>query len=124
MKRLSVILVVMLLVVACGQPRARSAKGFDEICSLVAGRGAAEVEKLLGKPDRREALVMSGERWTWWNYTYLDGRNYAPEDRGRVVHLEILFEPEDAGAEETHSQQELRVGGSLGVSYSISRKTM
>lgn len=37
-------------------------------------------------------MIGPGERWTWWNYTYLDGADYAPEERGTVVHLQIIFE--------------------------------
>jgi hypothetical protein len=89
---------------------------------MVTGRTAAEVETMLGKPDSRETMVMSGERWIWWNYTYLDGNDYAPEERGRVVHLEIVFEPDGSGARTSSARAELRVGGSLGVSYTLPKE--
>ncbi len=91
---------------------------------MVEGKTAAEVESLLGKPDSRETMVMSGERWIWWNYTYLDGSNYAPEERGRVVHLEIVFEPEGSKARASNREPELRVGGPLGVSYTLPKEAM
>lgn len=122
-KRLGAILLGMVCVLAlcCSQQRARSEKCFDDISKLVRGKTAAEVEKMLGEPDSRERMLLPGERWIWWNYTYLDGKNYAPEERGRVVHLEIIFEPEDAVRHET-AQAALRVSGPLGVSYAIPRK--
>ncbi len=75
--------------VAC-RPSARSSRSYDQIRELVAGRSAAEVEQLLGRPDARET-VLDESRWVWWNYTFLDGDQYAPEIRGQIVHLEILF---------------------------------
>lgn len=114
--------VIALFVFACSQPRAKSTMCFDEISDLVTGKEATEVENLLGKPDSREALAMSGERWIWWNYTYLDGSNYAPEERGRVVHLEIIFELERSAKKGAHAHAVLRVNGPLGVIYSIARE--
>ena len=50
---------------------------------------------MLGEPDSRVPMIGPGERWTWWNYTYLDGVDYPPEKRGTVVHLRIIFEFEN-----------------------------
>ena len=82
---------VCFCLVGCSQSSgSRSAKSFDEIRVMVAGKTEAEVKKLLGDPDHREKLLFGDERWTWWNYTYL-GKDWAPEVRGKVVHLEITF---------------------------------
>jgi outer membrane protein assembly factor BamE (lipoprotein component of BamABCDE complex) len=81
----------MLLLLAGCSPAARSNRSFDEIRTLVAGKTEAEVAKLLGNPDHREKLPFGDERWTWWNYTYLGGKEWAPEVRGKIVHLEITF---------------------------------
>jgi hypothetical protein len=103
-------MLLILGVVAC-RPGARSSQSYDQIRELVAGRTSTEVERLLGKPDLRET-VLDDQRWVWWNYTFLDGDQYAPEIRGQVVHLEITFQaPPTPGAE-------ARVGGPLSVSYS------
>jgi hypothetical protein len=79
------------LAIACS-PAARSDKSYDQIRKLVAGKTAAEVERLLGPPDSRETLLLGDERWVWWNYTFLAGEKYPPEVRGKVIHLEIVFE--------------------------------
>jgi hypothetical protein len=103
-------MLLILGAVAC-RPSARSSQSYDQIRELVTGRTATEVERLLGKPDLRET-VLDDQRWVWWNYTFLDGDQYAPEIRGQVVHLEITFQtPPTPGAE-------ARVGGPLSVSYS------
>jgi hypothetical protein len=128
MRRVTLFLLVaasLLGLVAC-RPGARSARSFDQVQKLVAGRTAAEVAALLGPPDARQALLADDERWVWWNYTYLDGANYAPEIRGQVVHLEITFESpslvsEGSGAVAVASvpREQWRVSGPLGVSYSL-----
>jgi len=124
-KRLSVsTLFLLLCALACTHRQARSGRNFDEIRDLVTGKTAPEVERILGKPDSRETMVLSGERWIWWNYTYLDGSHYAPEERGRVVHLEIVFEPDDLRAKASNTRPELRVGGPLGVSYTLPKEAM
>lgn len=103
-----------LALAGCGGVRPRSDWSFDEIRSKVSGRSAAEVEKLLGEPDVRQPVLLGDERWIWWNYTYLDGADYPPEERGRVVHLEILFERPDTAAV---SLAAWKISGPLGVSY-------
>jgi hypothetical protein len=125
-KRLSAatILLLLLTAIGCGHQGAKSKQSFDEIRESVKGKTTVEVERMLGRPDTREPMLMSGERWIWWNYTYLDGNNYAPEERGRVVHLEVVFEPEKVGAVSTSARAVLRVGGPLGVSYTFPKQTM
>jgi hypothetical protein len=115
--RLRALLLLLLAASAlagCGGVRARSRWSFDEIRNKVSGRSAAEVETLLGAPDVRQPVLLGDERWVWWNYTYLDGADYPPEERGRIVHLEILFErPDDTSVE----SGVWRISGPLGVSY-------
>jgi hypothetical protein len=106
---------IILLSIAC-RPSARSSRSYDQIRDLVAGKTAAEVERLLGQPDARETLL-DESRWVWWNYTFLDGDQYAPEIRGQVVHLEILFH-NPAASPATVPVQAWRVDGPLAVSYS------
>jgi hypothetical protein len=104
---------------ACGRPAARSGRSFDQVQKLVAGKTAAEVATLLGPPDSRQELLADDERWVWWNYTYLDGANYAPEIRGQVVHLEITFESPSLVSATPVPREQWRVSGPLGVSYSL-----
>jgi hypothetical protein len=112
---------VSLLLLCCGHQQAKSKQCFDDIRQTVQGRTAAEVERILGKPDSRQPMVLTGERWVWWNYTFLDGRDYPPEERGRVVHLEILFEREGkARSVSGASLSDLRATDPLGVSYTLS----
>lgn len=101
-----------LLAIGCWQG-ARSDKSFDEIYRLIAGSDAPEVVRLLGEPDSRQPVFGSDEKWVWWNYTFLDGNNYPPELRGRVVHLEVVMSkpPRHAGP--------WRVGGRLAVYYRV-----
>jgi hypothetical protein len=109
---------VLLLCLSC-RFAARSDRSFDQICDLVSGKTAHEVEVLLGAPDLRREVLPGDERWIWWNYTFLDGDSYPPEMRGQVVHLEIsLTAPPDAS--EPHLlHPELRVDSPLAVSYSL-----
>jgi hypothetical protein len=83
------LLSLILLLLAC-HPTARSPRSYDQIRDLVTGKTGAEVESLLGPPDLRES-VLDDQRWIWWNYTFLDGDQYAPEIRGQIVHLEIIL---------------------------------
>lgn len=103
---------LMLSLTSCG-PRPRSGKSFDEICRLVSGRSATEVETLLGKPDTRQNLEIGDQRWIWWDFTSLAGESYAPELRGKVVHLEITFS-DPAG---NLSPGQWKVTGPFAVSY-------
>jgi hypothetical protein len=70
----------------------RSSRSFDQIRDLVKGKTAEEVMSLLGPPDSRQPFPLGDEEWIWWNYTYLGGQDYAPEVRGKTVHLQITFE--------------------------------
>jgi hypothetical protein len=109
----------MLLTFLSCRPSARSDRSFDQICTLVSGKTAQEVEALLGAPDLRREVLEGNERWVWWNYTFLDGDSYAPEVRGQVVHLEIsLTMPPNVSAAHT-LRSELRVDSPLAVSYSL-----
>lgn len=125
MSRLRLLALGLLLIAAalagCGGGGARSKWAFDEIRDKVAGRSAAEVEELLGAPDLRQPILLGDERWVWWDYTYLDGAVYAPEERGRVVHLEILFARPPAsrsgGAGAAPPLSAWKISGPLGVSY-------
>ena len=96
----------------------RMDKSFDQICQLVEGKTASEVEDMLGPPDTRQEILVSDERWVWWNYTFLDGRDYAPEIRGQVVHLEITFRNPAAPGKERLPYSKWRAVTPYGVSYS------
>jgi hypothetical protein len=103
---------------AC-KSRPRSEKSFDEISRLVAGRSATEVEALLGRPDSRQDLAMGDKRWVWWNFTSLDGESYAPELRGKIVHLEITFSSPIGNANASLSPAQWKVSSPLSVSYVV-----
>jgi outer membrane protein assembly factor BamE (lipoprotein component of BamABCDE complex) len=116
------LLAASLLGLAACRPGAKSGRSFDQIQQLVAGKTAAEVAAILGPPSTRQALLADDERWIWWNYTYLDGANYAPEIRGQVVHLEITFEsPSLVSTVQVAPvpREQWRVSGPLAVSYSL-----
>jgi hypothetical protein len=100
-------------------PSARSRKSFDEIRILVAGKTESEVQNLLGAPDLREKLLFGDERWTWWNYTYLGGKDWAPEVRGRIVHLEITFAGPLGSATGEDEPSRWRVSEPYGVGFSL-----
>lgn len=114
------IYILLLSLLACRQG-ARSNQCFDDILRNVEGRTANEVQKILGEPDSRQQMAPSGELWVWWNYTYLDGKDYPPEERGKVVHLQINFDRLSRDGEFS-PQGELRVRGPLSVSYTPSGK--
>jgi hypothetical protein len=120
-RTLFLILIFGCLVLNACSPSAKSGRSFDEIRGLVAGKTAHEVKQLLGPPDNIESLLLGDERWVWWNYTFLDGKKWAPEVRGKVVHLEITFEGasferEGSGAE---GKLEPRVSEPYGVGYVV-----
>jgi hypothetical protein len=90
---------------------------------MVVGRTANEVEGILGKPDSRQKMLLSAERWTWWNYTFLDGKDYPPEMRGRLVHLEIIFEPTRNGSGTSQvAHSDLRASDPLSVTYMLAQE--
>jgi hypothetical protein len=105
-----------LLVAACSHSVVPQ-KSFDDICKAVEGKTTLEVEKLLGKPNSQETSAMGDERWVWWNYAVLDGDSYAPEFRGRVVHLEITFADPGGGSGSHLPHSQWRVRQPFGVSY-------
>ena len=114
------ILLVCFCLVGCSQSaRSRSAKSFDEIRALVVGKTEAEVKKLLGDPDHREKLLFGDERWTWWNYTYLGGNDWAPEVRDKVVHLEITFAGPLTATAGTDESSQWRVSEPYGVGFTF-----
>lgn len=116
---IGLLVALCLLAAGCGHPGAKSDKNFDQIRDLVKGKTASEVEQLLGKPDSQQDMLTSAKRWVWWNYTYLDGKNYPPEMRGKVVHLEIIFERSGEAVEVAGTPSEWRAIDPLGVSYTI-----
>jgi len=116
---LILILVCFGLVGCSPSTRSRSAKSFDEIRALVAGKTEAEVKRLLGDPDHREKLLFGDERWTWWNYTYLGGKDWAPEVRGKVVHLEITFAGPLVATAGLNEPSQWRVSEPYGVGFSF-----
>jgi len=96
----------------------RTERSFDAICAQISGKTAAEVEALLGRPNRKSRLPIGDWRYVWWDYAVLEGDNYPPELRGKTVHLEIVL------SHPTQSSLPLsqwRVEGPLAVSYEISR---
>jgi hypothetical protein len=115
---------LLCLVMACNYQRAKSENGFDKIRETVKGKSPDEVERILGRPDTKQVMLSSGERWIWWNYTFLEGKDYPPELRGKVVHLEIIFQPDDSpGIARAASPGELRVSEPFGVSYTLPPET-
>jgi hypothetical protein len=104
----------------CREPRARSERSFDEIQSLARGKSAEQILQILGQPDSRQVVFDADERWIWWNYTFLDGKDCPPEMRGRVVHLEIVIrnptDPESARSER-RPYSEWQVDDAFGITY-------
>src|ERR1700688_4501285 len=96
-----------------GTPRSRLS--FDQIQSRVAGKTEAEVESILGKPDTRQARLVDDDVWIWWDYTFLDGEQYAPELRGQIVHLEITF---DRPSGQDLPRAAWRIAGPFSVNFS------
>lgn len=112
-------LLALLAVGACSGPRPRSEWSFSEIHQLVQGKTAAQVLLLLGEPDSRQPLFDADERWIWWNYTFLDGSDYPPEMRGRVVHLEIVVRSPERVASQPDPYAAWEVDDALGVTYQV-----
>jgi hypothetical protein len=101
---------------ASGVPRWR--QSFDEIERRVTGKTEAEVEQILGKPDTREARLVDDDVWIWWDFTFLDGEQYAPEVRGQVVHLEITFDKPSGTEGRDVPHAAWRVAGPYSVNFS------
>jgi hypothetical protein len=115
---------LLCLFTACNYQRAKSENDFNKIREGVKEKTPDEVERMLGKPDSKQVMLSSGERWIWWNYTSLEGQDYPPELRGKVVHLEIIFQPDDSpGIARAASPSELRVSEPFGVSYTLPPET-
>ena len=117
-KNLPLLLLSLVLALLACRPSSRSQRSYDQIRELVTGKSGAEVEFLLGKPDVREN-VLDDQRWIWWNYTFLDGDQYAPEIRGQIVHLEITLQrPAPSSGDTVLPIAQWRAAGPLSVSYS------
>jgi hypothetical protein len=112
---LPILLLALALPFLACHPSAKSDRSYDQIRDLVTGKSGAEVERILGKPDIR-GTVLDDQRWIWWNYTFLDGDQYAPEIRGQIVHLEIILK-RPAPAPEGIAEWRAALGP-LAVSYS------
>ena len=104
------------LLTACN-PSPRSDRSFDQIRDLVQGKTASEIEGLLGAPDSRQPSLLGDERWLWWDYTYLGGKDYRPEFRGQVVHLQITFRSPSLASAGKPSYSEWRVENPQDVSF-------
>ncbi len=87
---------------------------------MVSGKTEAEVTRLLGAPDTTETLLLGDERWIWWNYTYLGGKNWAPRVRGKVVHLEITFAGSMLADLKDNDKSLWRVSEPYGVGFVVS----
>jgi hypothetical protein len=70
---------------------ARPDRSFDEIRRLVAGKNVAETLALLGEPDSRQSVFGGDLRFIWWRKAFLAGNDHPPEQRGQIVHIEIIF---------------------------------
>lgn len=108
-------LALFLFLLASCNSSPRSDRSFDQIRDMVFGKTASEIEGILGAPDSRQS-ILGDERWLWWDYTYLGGKDYRPEVRGQIVHLQITFrKPGIAGPRPSYS--EWRVLEPQDVSY-------
>ena len=116
-KILQLLLLGLLLPLLACRPSPRSKRSYDQIRDLVIGKSGAEVERLLGQPDVRET-VLDDQRWIWWNYTFLDGDQYAPEIRGQIVHLEIILKNPALSGSTAPPITLWRATGPLSVGYS------
>ena len=97
-------------------PEPFSKRSFDEIREAVEGTSAADVMEILGAPDTRQEVFGGDQRWIWWRYTKLEGPGYAPEVRGRIVHLEIVFRNPGSGLDPP-PLSEWSIDEALGVQY-------
>ena len=111
---------LLVLLIMCTQCRhvGPAEKSFDQISAMVEGRTADEVENILGSPNSRQMVLFGDERWVWWNYTFLDGKDYAPQIRGRVVHLEILFKNPTPPGKPRLPYSRWHIVSPYGISYS------
>ena len=109
--------VLLIGAAACRAPHARSERSFDEIQALARGKTAQQLLQLLGEPDSRKEVFDAGERWIWWNYTFLDGKDCPPEMRGRVVHLEIVVRDPEKVSADRRPYSEWQVDDAFGITY-------
>ena len=108
---------LLLGTLGCRGPRARSDSSFAEIQALARGKTAEQLLHLLGEPDSRQEVFDADERWIWWNYTFLDGKDCPPEMRGRVVHLEIVIRNPEHQRAGRRPYSEWRVDDAFGITY-------
>lgn len=108
---------LLLGTVGCRGSQARSSRSFDQIQALARGKTAQQILELLGEPDSRQNVFDAGERWIWWNYTFLDGNDCPPEMRGRVVHLEIVVRDPKKVSTERRPYSEWQVDDAFGITY-------
>ncbi len=104
---------------ACSDRSPRSQRSFSDVSAMIKGRTAAEVAHLLGEPDSRRPVFDGDERWLWWNYTFLDGRDVPPELRGKVVHLDIVVVNPERGGTKRRPYSEWRIDDALGIRYRL-----
>lgn len=110
----------LITLAGCAGPGARSERSFDQIQALARGKTAEQIVQLLGEPDSRQVVFDADERWIWWNYTFLDGKDCPPEMRGRVVHLEIVVKNPNKPASSRAGRRpysEWKVDDAFGITY-------
>ena len=112
----SLLALLLFLLAACNSSP-RSDRSFDQIRDMVQGKTASEIEGILGAPDSRQPLLLGDERWLWWDYTYLGGKDYRPEVRGQIVHLQITFRSPSIASSQKPSYSEWRVQDPQDVSF-------
>ncbi len=110
---------VWLGLVHCADSGPRSRRSFSELSRRIQGQSAAQILELLGEPDSRRPVLDGDERWLWWNYTFLDGRDVPPELRGKVVHLDIVVVNPERGGSKRPPYSEWRIDDALGIRYRL-----
>ena len=108
---------LLIVLLGCQGTRARSERSFYEIETLARGKTAEQILEIFGEPDSRQKVFDADERWIWWNYTFLDGKDCPPEMRGRVVHLEIVVRNPDRVGTDRRPYSEWRVDDAFGITY-------
>lgn len=108
---------LLIALAGCRGPRARSDRSFSDIQALARGKTGQQILQILGEPDSRQQVFDADERWIWWNYTFLDGKDCPPEMRGRVVHLEIVVKNPERERASRRPYSEWRVDDAFGITY-------
>ncbi len=108
---------LLIVLLGCQGHQARSERSFYEIETLARGKTAEQILELLGEPDSRQKVFDADERWIWWNYTFLDGKDCPPEMRGRVVHLEIVVRNPERVGTSRRPYSEWQVDDAFGITY-------